>query len=90
MQTARLFRLREGIPALRASDTAEQPVYQRLDAGTVVAVSGDLRKSGLIDVASGRTRYTVFAEDLLARSEPVVAVHAGAAPGEMLHRSPLS
>ncbi|HET8549836.1 MAG TPA: hypothetical protein VFL57_17625 [Bryobacteraceae bacterium] len=71
MHTARAFRLREELAALRVSADIQRPVYSRLEAGAVVLVLGDLRSSGLVDIASANDRYSVFAEDLLARSEPV-------------------
>jgi hypothetical protein len=73
MQTARTLRLRESIPALRVLENAQQPVYQRLEAGTVLFVIGEFLPAGLVNVSSATDNYTVFAEDLLARSEPVGA-----------------
>jgi hypothetical protein len=71
MDPARAFRLREQLPALRAAGEASHPVYVRLEPGTLVLVVGDLRSSGLVDVACATDRYTVFAEDLLSRGEPI-------------------
>jgi hypothetical protein len=72
MDPAQAFRLREQLPALRVAADAHHPVYVRLEPGTLVLVVGDLSASGLVDVASATDRYTVFAEDLLSRAEPVL------------------
>ena len=73
MESAQLFRLREALAALRMPENCTRPVCVRLDAGTIVLVVGDLRPSGLVDVASDRHRFSVFAEDLLAKSERLLA-----------------
>jgi hypothetical protein len=78
MEFAQAYRLRESLAALRVQDNANRPVCVRLDAGTVVLVMGDVQGSGLVDVRSASQRFSVFAEDLIARSERVLARAAGA------------
>jgi hypothetical protein len=72
MDPARAFCLREQLAALRTAADAPHPVYVRLEPGTLVLVIGELRPSGLVEIACATDRYTVFAEDLLSRGDPVV------------------
>ena len=71
MHTEHAFRLRERIAALRAVAELPRPVCVPLEPGTLVLVVGEGPTSGMIEIASETDHYTVFAEDLLARADPI-------------------
>jgi hypothetical protein len=75
MFSVRVFRLRDGVAALRYVADGS-PEYIRLQPGTVVTVAGESRSSGLIDVMYQGSRFAVFAEDLTARAEAAEAADA--------------
>jgi hypothetical protein len=65
----RTFRLTESLGALKFEAGAGRPSYVRLAPGTILYVDYKTPASGLIDVELDGATLTVFAEDLLARSQ---------------------